>query len=138
MAAGNEEIAEAIVKAVKGIDSSLLLYALAGSVLALAGQDAGLTVIQEGFADRAYQADGRLAPRSEAGAVIEHQDAVRAQLRRLIEGAVMTVEGTLIPMTIHSLCLHSDTPNALGLARMIREELQQAGIEVRAAGHADH
>jgi 5-oxoprolinase (ATP-hydrolysing) subunit A len=138
MAAGNEEIAEAIVKAVKGIDSSLLLYALAGSVLALAGQDAGLTVIQEGFADRAYQADGRLAPRSEAGAVIEHQDAVRAQLRRLIEGAVMTVEGTLIPMTIHSLCLHSDTPNALGLARMIREELQQAEIEVRAAGHADH
>ena len=137
MAARNEEIADTIVKAVQEIDGSLLLFALAGSVLAEAGHSAGLTVIHEGFADRAYGADGRLVPRSVAGAVIEHEDAIRAQLRQLIEGTVMTVDQRLISVSIQSLCLHSDTREALSLARMIREELHRAGIDVRPAPHAE-
>jgi len=138
MAARDGETAAAIVAAVRDIDKSLKLYALAGSVLALAGEAAGLAVIHEGFADRAYRADGRLVSRGEAGAVIEHQDGVRAQLRRLIQGNVITAEGTLIPVSVHTLCLHSDTPKALLLARMIRDELNQAGIEVLAPSHGDH
>ena len=137
MAAGNEDIAEAIVTAVGEVNSSLLLYALAGSVLARAGEAAGLEVIHEGFADRAYQSNGQLVSRSEAGAVIQHEDAVREQLRRLINETVMTVERTVIPVSIHSLCLHSDTPQALVLARMIREELERTGVEVLAASHVD-
>jgi len=136
-AARNEDIAEAIVTAVRDVDCSLLLYALAGSVLARVGEAAGLRVIHEGFADRAYRADGRLASRSEAGAVIEHEDGVREQLRQLIDGNVMTVERTLIPVSIQSLCLHSDTPQALVLARMIRHELERIGIEMLAATHVD-
>jgi 5-oxoprolinase (ATP-hydrolysing) subunit A len=122
---------------VRDVDGSLLLYALAGSVLARVGEAAGLRVIHEGFADRAYRADGRLASRSEAGAVIEHEDGVRKQLRQLIDGNVMTVDGTLIPVSIQSLCLHSDTPQALVLARMIRHELERIGIEMLAATHVD-
>jgi UPF0271 protein len=137
MAARNEPIAKAIVTAVRDVDGSLLLYALAGSVLARVGEAAGLRVIHEGFADRAYRADGRLASRSEAGAVIEHEDGVRKQLRQLIDGNVMTVDGTLIPVSIQSLCLHSDTPQALVLARMIRHELERIGIEMLAATHVD-
>jgi UPF0271 protein len=137
MAARDEETAGAIVRAVRDIDESLKLYALAGSVLARVGEAAGLAVIHEGFADRAYRADGRLVPRCDTGAVIEHQDGVRAQLRRLIQGTVMTVEGTLIPVSVHTLCLHSDTPQALLLARMIREELDHAGIEILAASDVD-
>jgi 5-oxoprolinase (ATP-hydrolysing) subunit A len=137
MAARDKETAGAIVTAVRDIDKSLKLYALAGSVLARAGEAAGLAVVHEGFADRAYRADGRLLSRSEAGAVIEHQDDVRTQLRRLIQGTVMTVEGTLIPVSLQTLCLHSDTPQAIVLARMIREELDHAGIEVRTASDAD-
>jgi len=137
MAAGNEDIAEAIVTAVREVDGSLLLYALAGSVLARVGEAAGLGVIHEGFADRAYRANGQLVPRSEARAVIQHEDGVREQLHQLINGNVMTVDGTLIPLAIHSLCLHSDTHHALGLARMIREELERTGIEVLAASHVD-
>lgn len=137
MAARNQEIAEAIVTAVREIDGSLLLYALAGSMLARVGKAAGLQVIQEGFADRAYRTDGRLVSRSEPGAVIDDQDRVREQLRQLLDETVMTVERTLIPMSIHSLCLHSDTPQALALARVIREELQRSGIEVMAASHVD-
>jgi 5-oxoprolinase (ATP-hydrolysing) subunit A len=135
MAAQNEDVAEAIIAAVRDVDDSLFLYALAESVLARVGEAAGLTVIQEGFADRAYRADGRLVPRSEAGAVIDHENGVREQLRHLINGRVITIDGTLIPVSIHTLCLHSDTPQALSLAQLIRNELERAGIEVLPATH---
>ena len=74
--------------------------------------------------------------RSEAGAVIHQEDGVRKQLRQLIDGNVMTVEGTLFPVSIQSLCLHSDTPEALVLARTIRHELERMRIEVMAPSHA--
>ena len=138
MAARDERAAEAIVTAVLDIDASLLLYALAGSVLARVGESAGLAVVHEGFADRGYRADGRLVPRGETGAVLEREDAVRQQLHHLVHGTVMTIERTPLPVSIRSLCLHSDTPAALGLARMIREELARMGIEVVAAGHVEH
>ena len=137
LAARNEDIAEAIVTAVLNVDRSLLLFALAGSVLARRAEASGLRVVHEGFADRAYHASGRLVPRSLAGAVIEHEAKVRAQLRLLINESVMTAEGTLMPLSIQSLCLHSDTPQALALALMIRQELEQAGIEVVAASRVD-
>ena len=137
MAARDEETAGAIVTAVRDVDPSLKLYALAGSVLARVGEAAGLAVIHEGFADRAYGADGRLVPRGQTGAVIEHPDGVRAQLRRLIDGTMMTIDGTVIPVFLHTLCLHSDTPQALLLARMIREELDRAGVNVVAASDVD-
>jgi UPF0271 protein len=137
MAASDEETAKAIVRAVRDLDGSLMLYALPGSALARVGQAAGLVMIAEGFADRAYRADGRLLPRSEAGAVLEQEDVVRMHIRHLLEGRVMTVERTMIPLSIESLCLHSDTPNAVRLARLIRAELNRAGVEVLAARHAD-
>jgi 5-oxoprolinase (ATP-hydrolysing) subunit A len=137
MAAGHAETANAIVTAVRELDGSLMLYALAGSVLSRAGEAAGLVVIAEGFADRAYQADGRLLPRKEAGAIFEHEDVVRTQLRELLRGSVRTVDRTVIPLSIRSLCLHSDTANAVLLARMIRAELDHAGVEVLAASHVD-
>jgi UPF0271 protein len=138
LAARNEGIADAIVTAVCQIDRSLLLYALAGSVLARAGEAAGVGVVHEGFADRAYRPDGQLVSRSEASAVIEHEEGVRQQLRQLISGRVMTIEGKLMPVSIQSLCLHSDTPKALALACMIREELERTGIEVLASSHVNH
>jgi UPF0271 protein len=137
MAARDERVADAIVTAVREVNSSLFLYALADSVLARMGEAAGLVVVHEGFADRAYGADGRLVPRGEAGAIIEQEDAVREQLRQLINETVTTIERTRIPMSIHSLCLHSDTPEALALARMIRAELARNGINVLAASHAE-
>ena len=136
VAAWDEGIADAIVTTVLEIDASLLLYALAGSVVARVAERAGLNVVREGFADRAYGANGLLIPRSNAGALIEQEDGVRAQLHQLMDGTVRTVEQTLIPMSIQSLCLHSDTPKALRLATMIRGELERAGVEVVPANHA--
>lgn len=89
------------------------------SALADAASALGLPVVSEAYADRAYGHDGRLVPRSEPGAVLEDPDAVSAQALRLAESH-------------RSLCLHGDTPGAVGLARAVRGALAGAGHELRA------
>ena len=135
MAANDQAVALAIVRAVQAVDPTLRLYALAGSVVITVAQEAGLTVVNEAFADRAYQPDGRLLPRSEKGAVLESTKAVRRQLRQLIMGSVTSIDGTSVPIQADSICLHSDTAHAVSLARLIRQELASAGILVTAPRH---
>ncbi|HSE60200.1 MAG TPA: 5-oxoprolinase subunit PxpA [Nitrospiraceae bacterium] len=132
-AATDPELARAIVRAVQAVERTLLLYALAGSELVAAARAAGLAVVNEAFVDRAYRADGSLVPRSERGAVLETEDAVRRQLRQLMTGVVTSIEGSPVTIQADSLCLHSDTPQAVALARVVRQELAVAGILVAAA-----
>jgi UPF0271 protein len=131
-AAKDPEIAHAIVRAVQTVDRTLVLYALAGSELVKVAQAAGLAVVNEAFADRAYRADGSLVPRSERGAVLETEEAVRRQLRQLMRGDVTGIDESPVPIQADSLCLHSDTPQSVALARMVRQELEAAGIRVAA------
>jgi 5-oxoprolinase (ATP-hydrolysing) subunit A len=135
MAGHDPDIAHAIVNAIQAINPTLLLYALAGSVLAQAAQAAGLTVVQEAFADRAYRGDGSLVPRSEPGAMLHTEAQVRRQLRQLMKGSVMTLDGTAMLVRADSLCLHADTPQAVRLARIIRQDLQSSGIRLAAMRH---
>ena len=132
MAARDAETARAIVRAVHAVDRALRLYALAGSELAKAGQAAGLAVVQEAFVDRAYRADGNLVPRSEQGALLATEADVRRQLHRLMTGTVKSIEGSSVQIHADSLCLHADTPHAVSLTRMIRQEIQSAGIRIAA------
>jgi UPF0271 protein len=137
MAANDPDIAQAVVRAVQDVDRTLFLYALAGSVLANAAQAAGLHVVHEAFADRAYKANGTLVPRSEKGALLQTEEDVRHQLRQLMIGAVASVDGPTVPIRADSICLHCDTPHTLAWARMIRHELSSAGIRIAAPCH-DH
>jgi UPF0271 protein len=115
----HEEHARAVVTAMTTFDPPLPLLGLPGSrALALAA-DAGLPVVHEGFADRAYTADGRLVPRSEPGAVLDDPAAVAAQAVSLLGD-------------VASICLHSDSPGAPELARAVRAALEQAGADVTA------
>ncbi len=136
MAAKSPEVAQAIVTAVQAIDPRLRLYALAGSVLAQAAQALGLLVVHEAFADRAYRADGTLVPRTEPGALLTSEESVRRQLRQLIKGSVTSIEGAAVLIKAGSVCLHADTPQAVSFARLIRQELESAGIRLTAATHA--
>jgi UPF0271 protein len=137
VAAQDLSVAQAIVRAVQHVNRALFLYALASSVLVQAGQAAGLTVVQEAFADRAYRADGTLLPRSEPGALLTSEETVRQQLQELIKGSVTSLDGHNVPIRADSICIHSDTPHAMSLARIIRHELQSAGIRVLAVRHED-
>lgn len=132
-AAHDAALAQAIATQVASIDPGLKLYALAGSALARAGRAAGLAVVEEVFAERAYRGDGRLVPRGEPGAVIDTLEAAVAQtLQMLREGRVTSRDGELVPIHAQTLCLHGDRPDAARFARGLRQAIEAAGFTIRA------
>jgi UPF0271 protein len=132
-AARDRRLGDAIAAAIKAFDSSLVMFGLPKSAMVDAGVAAGLRVAAEGFADRAYEPDGSLTPRSRPGAVI-HDPAVVVEraVRMVREGVVLTPAGREIPLKVDTLCVHGDTPGAAELVRRIRAGLEAAGIQVRA------
>ena len=133
MAARDRRLADAIAAAIKAFDSSLVMFGLPASNLIEAGVAAGLRVAAEGFADRAYEPDGSLTPRSRPGAVIHDPAVVVDRAVRMVrDGIVLTPAGQEIPLRVDTLCVHGDTPGAAELVKRIRAGLQAAGIQVRA------
>lgn len=131
MGVTDETIAKAIAEGVREVDVELILVGLAGSVWIKVGQQVGLRVASEVFADRALNPDGTLVPRSQAGAVIQDpEEAIAASLRMVIEEKAIAINGQEIPIRADTICLHSDTPGAVELARKIRERMEAAGVEV--------
>lgn len=137
LAARDAAVAAAIANAVRGFDPSLLLYGLSGSTSVAAAQAAGLRGVHEVFAERRYEADGRLTPRSEPGAVIDGIDGALAQVRSMLhEGIVVARTGERVPIRADSLCLHGDRPDAADFASALRAALEADGVEVAAPGNA--
>src|SRR5690554_679141 len=121
MAATRVDIATAIAHAVRDVDKDLVLYALACSAQVQAGQDAGLKVAQEVFADRTYQSSGLLTPRTEPRAMITDIDVATAQVLRMVQqGSVTSLDGYSVELSANTLCLHGDQPDAAHFARHIR------------------
>ncbi|TMW72079.1 LamB/YcsF family protein [Alteribacter natronophilus] len=135
MASKDRAIADAIARAVKDVDESLILFGLAGSELVMAGREHGLTVAREVFADRSYQPDGTLTPRTEPGAVIEDEDEVTERVLRMIrEGVVTASDGSEVALEPDTICVHGDGPKALAFVSNLRKCLQEAGVQVRKVG----
>jgi len=131
-AAVDPAIATAVVAGVAGLDPTLRIVGPPGSRLLEAATDAGLPFLAEGFADRAYEADGRLRSRLLAGAVHHDAAVVAAQAVGIARDAAVTAtDGSVLPLHADTLCLHGDTPGAVELARAVRAALTAAGVEVR-------
>jgi UPF0271 protein len=127
--ADDAELAEALGDAIGAYGAHLAVLTLAGSrsVEVLRGQ--GLRVLREGFADRAYTPAGRLVSRRLPGAVITDPATVADRGRRLALGEpIVDVDGGELVLEVDSLCVHSDTPGALELARALRRTLEDAGV----------
>jgi len=136
MAATDKALADAIARAVRDLDPALRLYGLAGSALPLAGSAIGLHVINETFADRRYEPDGTLTPRSEPGAVLENVDAAVAQAVEIAtQGRVKCRDGQFVALHADSICVHGDRPNAAEFAQRLNRELKAANVEVAAPLH---
>ena len=131
-AAVEEGQAGAVVAAVRAYDPALPVLCQPGSVLARVAAEAGITVVGEGFADRGYRVDGTLMPRSLPGAVLHDPDEVVARaVRMAVEQVVETPDGELVPTPVASICVHGDTPGAVGLASQVRAGLAGAGLAVK-------
>jgi UPF0271 protein len=131
LAATDAAVAQAIMAGVRAVDPSLVLLCLSGSVAERAARAAGMAVAAEVFADRAYRGDGTLVPRGEPGAVIDDPVAVEARVVAMLRsGRVTAVDGTALPLAMHSVCLHGDTPGAVALARQLRAGIEAAGWRI--------
>ena len=131
MGVANEEIARAVAEGVREADQRLILVGLAGSVWLNVGQQLGLKVASEVFADRALNPNGTLVPRSQPGAVIKDPEKViAASLKMVTEGKTTAVNGQEITIRADTICLHSDTPGVVALARGLRERMEAAGVTV--------
>lgn len=131
MAARDLELASAIAQSVKDVDSSLLLYGLAGSQLVLAAEQVGIQAVQEVFADRAYQSDGKLVGRQHPQAMIESPQAALEQvLHMVLDGRVRAIDGSWLNVQADTICIHGDQPGALEFAQYLRQGLAHEGVSV--------
>ena len=135
MAAREEEMADAIVRAIMAVDRKLILFAPTNTELSRAAEARELHLAREVFADRNYMPDGSLVPRSHPQALLH--DPVEAANRvygMLRENKVRAIDGSTLRVEADTICLHGDTPGAVEFARELRLALHQMGIVVAAAG----
>lgn len=127
----HREQARAVVEAVLAVDPTLPVLTLPGSVIAAEAEAAGLRVVLEAFADRAYTSDGALVPRREAGAVLHDPEVIARRVVRMVtEGLVESVDGRDVPVQVESVCVHGDTPGAVSVSTAVRAALAAAGVRV--------
>jgi len=123
--------AHAVADAVHAVDPGLPVLGLAGSEFFAAAQRLGLRTVPEAFADRAYQADGRLVSRREPGAVLSDVDEISERVVSMVTtGRVAAVDGSSIPIAAESVCVHGDSPGAVRIAQAVRARLTAAGIDI--------
>lgn len=126
------EHAAAVVEAVRRYDPALPVVGLPGSEFLRVAEAAGLTVIREAFADRAYTPAGTLVSRREPGAVLHDADLVATRMVALLTtGTITAVDGSQIDMTADSLCTHGDSPDAVTMAGAVRAAIEAAGVTIR-------
>ncbi|HEY8919112.1 MAG TPA: 5-oxoprolinase subunit PxpA [Chitinophaga sp.] len=132
MAAKDANMARIIAKAVHDVDKKLCLFGLSNSQLITAAKAAGLKTASEVFADRTYQDDGSLTPRSQANALIDSEEqAIQQVLQMVSQQKVTTVNGHTIPLTADTICIHGDGAHAVAFARAVHAALHDHHLTIR-------
>lgn len=132
-AAGSADLSNAIARAVRSIDAGLFLYGLSGSLMISEAEKLGVRTASEAFADRTYQTDGTLTPRSKPNALIsDHKEAISQALGMILEGRATSISGAAVQVKADTICLHGDGEHAVDLARSLREAFADRDVEVKA------
>lgn len=139
LAAVEREVADAIARATHAISPDLILLAVAGTQLQWAGERANLFTVAEGFADRSYDAEGQLVPRSQAGAVIHDANIAALRCVDMASGrGLPRIDGGFVACEVQSICVHGDTPGAVKITAACRQALELAGYEVESFSRGRH
>lgn len=129
----NSEQGAAVAEAVRLVDATLPVLGMAGSAFFDEAARRGLRTVAEAFADRAYRPDGGLVARREPGAVLQDTAAIAERVATMVAtGRVTAVDGTDIPVSVESVCVHGDSPGAVQIASAVRDRLTAAGTEIKA------
>jgi len=134
-AAKNPGLAAAIAKGVAKWSREVMLVGLAGSRMLDVFRDAGFTAVAEAFADRRYEPDGTLRSRKFDDALLKAPaDAAQQALNIVAQGKVIASDGTEVPVSAQTLCIHGDTPGAIQIAEAVAQKLRRAGVLLSALG----
>jgi UPF0271 protein len=127
-----DDFAMALGRAMKAVDPSLVYVVMPGRPSVKAAEKLGVPMLQEIFADRAYQDNGQLVMRSQPGSMI-HDAGVAAEriLRALQDNEMVSITGKKVPVKVESICVHGDTPTAVEMARQLRQRIAAAGVDVK-------
>lgn len=132
MAARDTMLAHMIARAVRDIDGSLFLYGLSGSHSISEANKLGLTTASEVFADRTYQDNGNLTPRTQSNALIGTEEASLQQVLQMVEQKTVTsINGKQVPIKAETICLHGDGEHAVAFAKNIYHTLQQNQVGIK-------
>ena len=126
LAVNNEEISQTIAEAIIDVNSSFKAVGLAGSKMITVFDELGLDVISESYVDRMYEADGTLRSRKFDDALITDPKKAANQMKSMLNGNIVAVDGTAFQVKIQSVCVHSDTPNAVEIAAAVKDQLDQS------------
>lgn len=122
----------AVIDAIKAVDPSLVLMGLANAPILTLATSAGLSVVAEAFADRAYTPRGELVSRREAGSVLHDRDKIAERMVQLARtGRLEAIDGSMIAISAQSICVHGDSPGAVEIAKTIRQRFDEEGIAIR-------
>ena len=124
LAVNSEEISQTIAEAIIDVDSSYKAVGLAGSKMLTVFDALGLDIISEGYVDRVYEADGTLRSRKFDDALITDPQKAADQMKEMLNGNIIAVDGSSVPINITSVCVHSDTPNAVDIAQAVKNQIQ--------------
>ncbi|ASJ12896.1 LamB/YcsF family protein [Thermococcus thioreducens] len=126
-----EELARAVIGGIADFDRGLIFVALSGSRPAEIAEEMGVRVAHEVFADRAYNLDGTLVPRSKPGAVIHDRDEIAERVISMVkDGGVRAINGEWVELKADTICVHGDNPKAVEIAAHIRRVLEEEGVRV--------
>lgn len=132
MAAEDADLALAVARAIRTVDPNLIFVVMPGLETERAGERQGLRVAREIYADRAYAPNGNLVSRKLAGSVIHDADEAAERVVRMVADQEITaVDGSRRPVAIDTVCVHGDTPGAVGMASVVRKRLSDAGLAIR-------
>lgn len=133
MAAKDAKIANAISRAIKTIDPSLILYGLPNSVSETSAAQYGLQFYREVFSDRTYTDEGLLTPRSQPNAMIESaEQSIEQVLQIILQETIISTSGHKISIKADTVCIHGDGEHAVEFAQMINKALHQNNITISA------
>jgi 5-oxoprolinase (ATP-hydrolysing) subunit A len=127
----NRDQARAVAQAVHAVDQELPVLGLTGSAFFAEATDLGLRTVAEAFADRSYRPDGQLVSRRERNAVLHDPQQIADRVSSMVtSGRVVAVDGSTIPVTVESVCVHGDSPGAVHIATAVHDRLVADGVEI--------
>lgn len=126
-----EELARAVIEGIADFDKNLIFVTLSGSKPAEIAEEMGVRVAHEVFADRAYNPDGTLVPRSRPGAVIHDKEEIAERVISMVkDGGVKAINGEWVELKVDTICVHGDNPKAVEIAKHVREVLEREGVKI--------